>query len=139
MYFNGCFCNLFLQTDFFSRFFTEVPLFIRPHHNHGHIMYDYKLFFSSESRFISVKRFPSNHGSPKRNFQRETLSGDGTEIFAALLNFTIVNLQTSSELSNTWITWNETRLSLSEELVLYKIIEQGIKYKSSKNFTENRE
>ena len=43
------------------------------------------------------------------------------------------------ELSNTQIAWNEARLTLSEELVLYEIIEQGIKYKSFKNYAKNRE
>ena len=32
----------------------------------------------------------------KGNFQRENLSEDGTEIFAALLSFTIKNLQTAT-------------------------------------------
>ena len=41
------------------------------------------------------------------------------------------------ELSNTQIACNEARLTLSEEL--YKIIEEGIKYKAFKNYTKNRE
>ena len=38
-------------------------------------------------------------------------------------------MNNGQELSNTRIAWNEARLTLSEEFVLYKIIEQGIKYK----------
>ena len=42
-------------------------------------------------------------------------------------------------LSITRITYNKASLTLSEQFVIYKIIEQKVKFKSLKHFTENRE
>ena len=40
----------------------------------------------------------------------------------------VIFMRNQQELSNTWIAWNEARLTLIEELGLYEIIEEGIKY-----------